>query len=89
MPGQFWDMTLREVDGYYRAKIWQEEQEQARIISAAWYIAALGRTRRFPTLRSLLTGRKPKKMTPEELAQRKTEIEELTKRMGKGLKYAG
>ncbi len=88
-PDQFWDMTPRELDGYYKGRIWQEERRQGEIVSLAWYIAALGRVRRLPTLRSLLAGRRPKKLTPEELAIRKAEIEDLSKRMGKGLKYAG
>ncbi len=88
LPSQFWAMTPKELGEYYKGKIWQEEQEQRKLVSLAWYTAALGRARRLPTLRSLIEP-KPKKLTPEQIEARKAEIDELSRRMGKGLRYAG
>jgi len=66
-------MTLWEVVLALEAAAWQAEQEQRRMLSLAWHVAALQRVKRLPSLRQLLRPR-PKKVP---IAERRREFEEL------------
>ena len=66
-------MTLWEVVLALEAAAWQAEQEQRRMLSLAWHVAALQRAKRLPSLRQLL-GPRPKKVP---IAERRREFDEL------------
>ena len=68
-------MTPWEVSVSLEAANWQAEQEQRRMLSLAWHIEALQRSRRLPSLASLLRPRTPAKLIPME--ERRREFTEL------------
>jgi hypothetical protein len=61
------------------AATWRLQNEQARMMSLAWYTAALMRAKRLPPLAQLLAQLKPRKNVPIE--RRRDEFEELKARM--------
>ncbi len=72
-------MTPREFAAVVDGFIWQQEQEAESQITVAWFTARLMRSKRFPTLKSLLEpDNKAKKLSPAEQAERDREFEELT-----------
>lgn len=56
---------------------------QHEMMALAWYVNALERTKRLPTLKKLL-GVKPKKLTPEQIEQAKADHEEALRLTGGG-----
>ena len=83
---EFWDMTPRETIAALDAAAWRIRQEQMRMLSLAWHMAALMRTRKMPPLARLLGHlQKPRKNEPIE--KRREEFEELRARMNRGRNY--
>jgi len=58
-----------------KAAAWQTEQEQRQLLFLAWHVAALGRVKRLPSLRSLLRPRSKARDIPIE--ERRREFAEL------------
>jgi hypothetical protein len=54
---------------------WRMEQEQRRMLSLAWHVAALERSRRLPSLAHLL--RPPSKVKDMPIEERRAEFEEM------------
>ncbi len=79
----FWALTPRETAAVFDAAVWRQERERERDIRLAWLTAALCRTKRMPSLKSLLNPGETKVLSPDEKARRRAEHEELIKRMGK------
>jgi hypothetical protein len=70
-------MTPREVVLWMEATAWRAEQEQQRMLSLAWYVAALQRAKTLPPLRRLLRPRQAAKQVP--IGERRKEFAELKK----------
>ena len=66
-------MTPRETLTAIAAATWRAEEQTRRDISLAWHTAALMRSRRMPTLKSLLGGGKAKVLEGAELERRRSE----------------
>ena len=75
--GEFWDMTPREVHALIEADNWRRDQAQRGRAWLAWHIAALQRVKRFPSLARLM-GHRPKALSPDEMAKRRAEFQEMT-----------
>lgn len=72
----FWEMTPRETDMAIEAALWRMEQQQDYGLQMAWLTAALQRTKRMPSLRTLMT--KPaKRLQGAELKRRRTEFRRM------------
>lgn len=72
-------MTPREVLLQVEAAAWQAEQEQRRMLSMAWHMAALQRAKRLPSLKQLL--RPPSKASQLPLSERRKEFAALKERV--------
>jgi hypothetical protein len=68
-------MTPRETADAIEAAAWRMEQEQARMLSLAWHVAALMRSRRLPSLAHLL--RPPSQVKDVPLEERRKEFEDM------------
>lgn len=77
-------MTPRELFAWFNAALWRVEQEQARIMSLAWYTAALQRAKTMPTLKKLLAPLAHEEQVSIE--DRRKEFEELKARMTNGMR---
>ena len=75
---EFWDMTPREVHASIDADNWRREQAQRGRAWLAWHVGALQRTKRFPSLARLMGPDRPKALSPDEMAKRRAEFEEMT-----------
>lgn len=75
---EFWDLTPGETVALVRARL---RRERERDLWLAWHIAALGRVKKFPSLKRLLRPAKAHGLTPDQAAQRQAEFEELKARM--------
>lgn len=73
----FWQMTLPETRLALEAVLWRDERQQKREIALAWRTAALTRSKRLPSLPSLLAG-KAKRLQGKELKRRRQEFTEMT-----------
>ena len=73
----FWSMTPRETYGLIQADTWRRDQAQRGRAWLAWHIAALQRVKRFPSLARLM-GHRPKALSPDEMAKRRAEFQEMT-----------
>ena len=71
-------MTPAEVYATIDAYLWREEAAQKREIATAWRTAVLGRAKRIPPLRELLTPKDAKILTGDELEKRQREFEEMS-----------
>jgi hypothetical protein len=58
------------------------DRERERDLWLAWHVAALGRTKKLPTLKRLLHPPETKLLGPDEAAARAAEFAELKQRMG-------
>jgi hypothetical protein len=75
---EFWSMTPVEAYKFIEATNWRHKQLERREITMAWLTAALTRTKRLPKLKPLLAQTKrPKKLTGEQLQERRREFKEL------------
>lgn len=77
---EFWGSSLRGFQRQHEAWLWRERQAARRDIALAWRMEALARTKRLPSLKSLLSSipteeRKP--MTPEEAQRHRRELKRL------------
>lgn len=73
----FWQMTPAETRLAMAAAGWREERQNKQQIALAWRTAALTRSKRLPSLASLLAG-KAKKLHGKELARRRQEFKQMT-----------
>lgn len=78
---EFWDMTLYEVRAELVAHSWRRREERrARRdaeITAAWMVASLSRTKRVPSLGSLLASvQAPRKLNAAEEMARHADFEQ-------------
>jgi hypothetical protein len=86
---EFWELTPRETLLAIEAAIWRDERQQEQDIALAWRTAALTRTKKLPTLRSLLASSKPpKKLSGTELEKRRDEFKKMTQAL-KNVQIAG
>jgi len=65
----------------FDAALWRDEQAQRRGLVLAWYVAALGRAKKMPTLKRLLDPPKTRRLVGAEKIERGREFEELTERL--------
>ncbi len=79
---EFWELTPRETVATIEAGTERMQAERELTMSLAWHTAALTRTKRMPTLKSLLAKLKPRKTVPIE--RRREEFEEMKARMLRG-----
>ncbi len=79
---EFWELTPRETVATIEAGRGRLQAERELTMSLAWHTAALTRTKRLPTLTSLLARLKPRKVVPIE--KRRDEFEEMKARMLRG-----
>ena len=77
----FWALTPRETAEVLEARAWMAEQEQTRMLATAWWTVALGRTKRLPELKRLLTPPKARALRGEELQRRQAEHERLKEQL--------
>jgi hypothetical protein len=75
--GEFYDLTLRETLAAIEAAAWRAEQQQRRDIALAWHVAAFSRTRRMPSLRSVLARGETQVLQGEDLERRREEHREM------------
>lgn len=74
-------MTPKETFAVLDAYIWREDLALKRDMRLAWHIAALQRQRkRLPSLKRLLSPGMTKKLSGDELDQRRQEHADLSKR---------
>lgn len=74
----FWEMTPKETYATIDAANWREEKHQERGLVAAWLNAALSRSKRMPSLQSLMTSlARPKRLTRNQLRERRQEFKEI------------
>lgn len=69
-------MTPIEVQRALEGWAWQQEQERRRMLSMAWHVVALQRTRHLPSLNSLLRPRSKARDLP--LSERRKEFAEMS-----------
>lgn len=74
----FWGLTPHETLLAVSAARWRDEQA----LSVAWYTAALMRTKRMPKLKRFLGHDGARVLMGKDLEGRKTEFEEISRRMG-------
>lgn len=75
---EFWQMTPRETVQVIEAAVWRSELEQRQQLALAWNTAALSRTKRMPSLRSLLS-RRGGPVTDEEMDTLRDKYQALKK----------
>jgi len=78
-------MTPRETILAFEAAAWRMRQEQARLVSLAWHVAALSHARRLPPLTRLLN-QILKPVQDEPIEKRREEFEEMQRRMVQAVK---
>lgn len=77
---EFWDLTPRETAAVLDAAVWRWKQEEQRMLSLAWHVAALTRARRMPSLDRLL--RPPSKARDIPIEERRVEFEQMKRIVG-------
>jgi hypothetical protein len=74
----FWDYTPIEVTKEIKNSQRKADQRTKSILWGAWHNALLIRQKRLPSLRSLLSGGKSRKLEGEELERRRKEFKEMS-----------
>lgn len=74
-------MTMPETYMAIEAAVEREESRQKHNLSVAWHVAALQRQKRMPSLSLFLNGRRARQTTPEEMALRRQEHAQMTRKM--------
>lgn len=75
---EFWEMTPIETLEVIRAQVCRFDQQRRMMVAQAWQIAALTRTKRLPSLKSLLVNKGARVLSGDELEQRRSEFKEMT-----------
>ncbi len=80
-PDEFWNMTPKELALYAAAQARRVQNEIRRNLATAWNIAALVRAATLPPLSQILDQNEVAELSEEELAERRSEFEQLTAAM--------
>jgi hypothetical protein len=76
-PDDFWNSTLRhtllQVEGF----IYRQQIDNERQVSSAWLMAAWQRSKKMPSLRSVLSRSKRRKDKPIDKQQTKAELDQM------------
>ena len=81
---EIWDLTPKELRLHFEADVWRQAQRVRRDAWIAWHIAALGRMKKLPPLRTMLDGGEAKPLRGEELERRRAEHEDIVRKLGNG-----
>ena len=76
-PDEFWNMTPKELALYAAAQARRVQNEIRRGLATAWNIAALVRAATLPPLSQILDQNEAAELSEEELAERRSEFEQL------------
>lgn len=69
-PSQFWSLTPHEISVIMDGAVSRLRRERSELAWLAWHIEALARTKKLPTLESLLGNQKRptgRRMSPEQI----------------------
>ena len=78
----FWRLTHAEFSALADGHAERERRAHEAIVTQAWYIAALSRTKRLPELGRLLKPGKARVLKGDELEERRREFAELQSKLG-------
>lgn len=75
-PDDFWDSTLRHTLLQIEGFLYRSEVDAERQVSSAWLMAAWQRSKRMPSLRSVLA-RSGRKSKPPDKQKSKAELDQM------------
>ncbi len=75
-PDEFWDSTLRHTLLQIEGFLYRQEISAERQVSSAWLMAAWQRSKKMPSLRSVLS-RSGRKAKPPDKQKTKAELDQM------------
>ena len=76
-PDEFWDSTLRHTLLQIEGFLYRQEVDAERQVSSAWLMAAWQRSKRMPSLRSVLSKSKRRTGKPPDKQKSKADLDDM------------